>query len=182
MRKCCTADPEHRSRLAKSPPVFITPAALCPGGGIGAYTTTSSGSHCLTATRLRPSLSRTAPIGHNKASACSRPSSHMPPSGCLDSKVDSSGAVLFLGDPITDIVARVDEEFLQSNSLEPGGCMAVSSIDLQRLIHEVERRGIDTRCFAVAKCCFSLAGAAQSRGLCCCVLQLLCGRQCCKQC
>ena len=57
----------------------------------------------------------------------------------------SGGGVAFLGDPVMDLLVRVDDAFLAGNELESGGCLPVDAQQLKTLLQALESRGLHTR-------------------------------------
>lgn len=53
--------------------------------------------------------------------------------------------IVFLGDPIVDLLVRTDEAFLGEHALEKGGCVAVDDGQLSQLLEVVERQGLSVR-------------------------------------
>ena len=53
--------------------------------------------------------------------------------------------VVFLGDPVMDLLVHIDDHFLQSNSLRVGGCVPVDSQQLETLLHTIHGHGLRIR-------------------------------------
>jgi len=56
----------------------------------------------------------------------------------LQAKMGHAGRIVCLGDPVVDVLARTDAQWLETNNVTPGGCIPCSKAELDALLDNVQ--------------------------------------------
>ena len=56
------------------------------------------------------------------------------------------GQMLFVGDPVVDLLVRIKSSLLREHEIEPAGCVPISSKALQALLQIFKAQQLSVRC------------------------------------